>query len=208
MGKSENENEKRETLADIVSELRVLSDKWIADKSMTKTECLGLISHQIADRIEAAWEREKAESEANALAVGGIVEAERQRVVVSKTETTTVGNAAALREALVALRDAARNFCHQILNSKYNDIMDEYKCRERGIPALLDLRYAIPKANFALAAPARNCDVLTHDEALEVWAAENENECNGCLDEWLYHVAAERIGCNFAIHVKKEGGAK
>ena len=73
-----------------------------------------------------------------------------------------VGNAAAMREALVALRDAARNFYHQILNSKYNDIMDEYKCRERGFPALLDLRYAIPKANFALSAPPRNCDICDH----------------------------------------------
>jgi len=77
----------------------------------------------------------------------------------------TSGNAAAMREALVALRDAARNFCQQILNSKYNDIMDEYKCRERGFPALLDLRYAIPKANAALSIPARNCDLRYYNNA-------------------------------------------
>ncbi len=70
----------------------------------------------------------------------------------------------AMREALVAIRDAARDFCHQILNSKYNDMMDEYKCRERGFPALLDLRAAIPKANFALSAPPRNCDAGTPEE--------------------------------------------
>ena len=108
-------------------------------------------------RIEAAWRREKSEIEADALAVGGIVEAARH----------SPGNAAAMREALVELRDAARNFCHQILNSKYNDIMDKYKCRERGFPALLDLRYAIPRANVALAAPPRNCDVGTAEEQIE-----------------------------------------
>lgn len=79
----------------------------------------------------------------------------------------TPGNAAEIREALVALRDAARNFCHQILNSKYNDIMDEYKCRERGFPALLDLTHAIPKANLALSAPPRQCDVGTPEEQSE-----------------------------------------
>ena len=85
----------------------------------------------------------------------------------TRGEHPQVNNAAAMREALVALREAARNFYHQILNSKYNDIMDEYKCRERGFPALLDLRYAIPKANVALAAPARNCDVGTAEEQVE-----------------------------------------
>ena len=74
------------------------------------------------------------------------------------------GNQMKMRDALVALRDAARNFYHQILNSKYSDIMDEYKCRERGLPALLDLRYTIQKANFAISAPPRQCDVGTAEE--------------------------------------------
>ena len=122
---------------------------------------------KLLDDIEAAWKREKAKAEADALAVGGIVEAERH----------SPGNAAAMCEALVALRDAARNFCHQILNSKYNDIMDKYKCRERGFPALLDLRYyAIPKANAALSAPPRQCDVGT--------AAEQGERCMAQFDQW------------------------
>ena len=82
------------------------------------------------------------------------------------------GDAAALRAALVAIRDAARNFYQQLLNSKYNDIMDEYKCRERGLPALLELRYAIPEANHALASPARNCDrYATWKDAWDAFAA-------------------------------------
>lgn len=85
---------------------------------------------------------------------------ETRRLIVDAVNAhgAAPGDAAALRAALVAIRDAARNFYQQLLNSKYNDIMDEYKCRERGLPALLELRYAIPEANHALASPARNCD--------------------------------------------------
>lgn len=153
-----------ESLSDIVAQMRRNGDAWSEDKSTNKTECLGLITLKYADLIEAAWRREKAEIEANALEVGGIVDAARH----------TPGNVAAMREALVALRDAARNFCQQILNSKYNDIMDEYKCRERGFPALLDLFYAIPKANVALSAPARQCDVGTAEEQERRYKATGE----------------------------------
>lgn len=71
---------------------------------------------------------------------------------------------AAMREALVCLRDAARNFYHQILNSKYSVITDKYTCCEQGFPAVLDLRYAIPKANFAISKPPRNCDAGSSKE--------------------------------------------
>lgn len=109
------------------------------------------------------------ENPKNARAIGGLVEAERQRVVVSKTETTSVGNAAAMRDALVGIRAL---------------IADE----PDGTPMIDEMKTTI---EAALSAPARNCDVYTHDEALEVWEAEKENERNGCFDEWLYHVAAE-----------------
>jgi len=114
----------------------------------------------------------------------------------------TPDNEAAMREALVELRDAARNFCHQILNSKYNDIMDEYKCRERGFPALLDLRYAIQKANFALSAPARNCDIHTDFNDAITTLANKRNWHDGkwnserysILASWLLASAAEEGG--------------
>ena len=67
---------------------------------------------------------------------------------------------AKLREALVCLRDAAREFHHQILNSKYSGILDKYTCEEQGFSAALKVVGAIVRANEALAAPARNCDVL------------------------------------------------
>lgn len=109
------------------------------------------------------------ENPKNARAIGGLVEAEGQRVVVSKTETTTVGNAAAMRDAL--------NEIDRVVWDKKRHTKEETEAHRL--------------ATEALSAPARNCDVYTHDEALEVWEAEKENERNGCFDEWLYHVAAE-----------------
>lgn len=78
---------------------------------------------------------------------------------VARSQIAQQGNAAAMREALVCLRDAARDFYNQILNSKYSVILDKYTCCKQGFPAVLDLRYAIPKANFAISKPPRNCDV-------------------------------------------------
>ena len=84
---SESESEKRETLADIVAELRSITFAMKVHDAMMPD--VHDILCDVASRIEAAWKREMTEAEANALAVGGLVEAERQRVVVSKTETTT-----------------------------------------------------------------------------------------------------------------------
>ena len=230
MAMSENEQEKRETLADIVAEIRAYG-------AQPPPRLMWL---EIADRIEAAWKREKSEAEADALAVGGIVEAARHKPgnatdhamtldeaiehaekVADRCDTSCgrehrqlaewlkelrdirrhgIGNAAAMREALASLRNAARNFCHQILNSKYNDIMDEYKCRERGFPALLDLRYAIPKANFALSGPARNCDFYDNKTDAETRFVEETGENDTSQHYWqmfaiwLFAPAAERKG--------------
>ena len=69
-------------------------------------------------------------------------------------KSSAVGNAAKMREALKYLRDASREFCHRILNSKYNQIYDKYKCKE-----VVKIGDAIVNANIALAASPRNCDV-------------------------------------------------
>lgn len=66
----------------------------------------------------------------------------------------SVGNAAKMREALKYLRDASREFCHLMRNSKYVRVMDEYKYAE--VAKIID---AIANAGVTLSAPARNCDV-------------------------------------------------
>ena len=77
MSDNEQENEKRDSVADILAEMFDFSDKRIEegrDHAMT-SESVGLIVHQLAKRFEAAWKRESA------------------------------GNAAAMREALVKIHD-------------------------------------------------------------------------------------------------------
>lgn len=57
-----SENEKCEMLADILAEIFDFSDKRIEegrDHAMT-SESVGLIVHQLAKRLEAAWKRESA----------------------------------------------------------------------------------------------------------------------------------------------------
>jgi hypothetical protein len=63
----------------------------------------------------------------------------------------SVGNAAKMRDALKYLRDASREFCHLILNSKHNEICDKYKYKE-----FAKISDAIANANITLSAPARN----------------------------------------------------
>ena len=93
-----------------------------------------------------------------------------------------IGNAAKLREALVCLRDAARKFHHQILNSKYNGILDKYTCEKQGFSAALKVVDAIVKANYAINAPARNCDVGTADEQIDRMLAfcGRKGKCTRC----------------------------
>ena len=138
-----------ETIAVIAAEKRRCADKleFIEEQSGRRDLFIrGLIDslRNEADRIEAAGKRERELSKPYPESGGDLGQ---------------LGDAAALREALVCLRDAARNFCHHIFNSKYSVIMDKYTCCKQGFPAVLDLRYAIPKANFAISKPPRNCDV-------------------------------------------------
>ena len=146
-----------ETIADIIA--------WLRRPSEGENAYLTAWRNEIADRFEAAIKREKAAIEADALTVGGIVEA------AHKSER---GNIAALREALKAIA----RLCTGLMitgDSVFWRIKD--------------------MTEDALAATPRNCDRYSHDEALQVWASEKENESNGCFDEWLYEIA-------------KEGGAK
>lgn len=84
------------------------------------------------------------------------------------------GNFAALREALNRLAIATETLLRTHSGLSYVDTME-----------------ALDKVHAALAAPARNCDQYSHDEALQLWASEKGNEHNGCFDVWLYEIAKE-----------------
>ena len=156
---SETEQERRETLADIVAEIRAYG-------AQPPPRLMWL---EIADRIEAAWKRERAEVEANALAVGGIVEAARHKP----------GNAAAMSEALETILD------------KVNGLDEECGVDPVEIRDIARAALAAPARNCDRFADA--------EAARQAWLADAENwdEFGSPkleLHEWLLAPAAERKG--------------
>ena len=135
-----------ETTADIIAEMRGIRIREFQD---------------YADRLEAAYRREKAAIEADALEVGGIVEAAHRREISERVtravkntakiidEQKRVGDAAKLREALEFCVKGMCGFCRMDAEARGMTTECVNGCE------------ALRKAKAALAAPARNCDVGT-----------------------------------------------
>ena len=123
----------------------------------------------LASRIEEAWKRERTEIEAQALSIGGIVEASRHKPFAHRETPNTVhnpvsvpqmvGNAAAMREALLR--------CEAI--SCLPEIREQQCVR--------DMRNIIAAA---LSAPARQCDVGTAEEKYRRWVHFCEQRLHSC----------------------------
>jgi len=148
-------NNKPETSADIIAEMRGADNKCqLATKDgsgcyhcpfgSAASNCL---FDKYADRLEAAWKREKNAIEANALAVGGMVEAAR----TTAKKSLAVGDCAKLREALTKVSEW---MAHRIATGGF-----EFSAT---FPTMLE-DVVLP----ALAAPPRNCDVGTAEEQEE-----------------------------------------
>lgn len=182
---NESEREKRETLADIVAEYRRDYEDMKARRLYLPTaEYL----RRLLDRIEAACKREKAEAEADALTVGGVVEASRH----------TSGNAAAEREALNKVGNAVAWIAESCNDQQTAEYMNDI----------------IAIVQSALSAPARNCDRFADELNAqlaflnEVWLISVDRETmleqdkyENWTDEmrkrygrWLLDPAAERKG--------------
>ena len=179
---SENENENRKTIADVLAKMERES---IIHVCIPATDL-----ERYVKQIKEALKREKAEIEADALAVCGIVEAARHKAYDTRTaeKSSAVCNAAAMREALQKIREKC-----VIYN---NDLAEE-------IDAL---------CGNALSAPARNCDLYaTRPEMSMSYEAYRKaamkrygNGLTGRVptvkqkpmtyDEWLIAPAAERKG--------------
>lgn len=157
---SENESEKRDTLADIVADMRK------AGALMTAAYMRDLLNY--ADRIEAAWRRERAEIEANALSVGGIVEAARHKP----------GNAAAMREAL------------ETIHFKVNCLDEE--CGVDPVEIRDIARAALSKPARNCDRFNRKDPVLAKNEAVQHW--QNETDCAVDFGQWLFAQAEEQKG--------------
>lgn len=169
-----------DTTADILAEMRKIGklDEKSTDKIPRSLMGLGLRTY--ADRIEAAAKRERESVESDALSVGGFVEAERHRP----------GNAAAMREALMEIRD----ICLRV-GANISPTSKKYQSRE-----CQTIFACFRKTAAALAAPPRNCDVGTaeeqetrhcawcHDHGVEgdnkVNCAHPDTSCDLCALRW------------------------
>ena len=143
-----------ETTADLIAWLRMPREGENAYLTEWRNE--------IADRLEAANKRERAKIEADALEVGGIVEAAHRRELsknVSKNgvDFGQLGDAAKLREALEEL----------VANI-------EMRSSTFGLNVMVDTKTYLD-AKTALAEPVRNYEVGTAEEQAERWY-------------WRYHV--------------------
>lgn len=168
-----------DTLVDIVADFR----QYVAHAKIPPE-----VAETIAcylDRIEAAWKREKAEAEAAALSAGGIVEAARHQ---------PIGNAAAMREALVKIRE-------YIITGNTG-----YEPKE-----LLEL--ILNWCDSSLTKPPRNCDVGTAEEQekrfTEVCKANSEDGVRGICSETCPFGRDYQSECALAWAQMKytEGGA-
>ena len=88
-------NERQETIADIVAEMRI-GDLCAEDTSASRPEFINDFLASYADRIEAAWEREREAGAAAAQICGEIGEIEGREATTEKS--SAVGNADAVQE--------------------------------------------------------------------------------------------------------------
>lgn len=138
---NESEQEKRDTLADIVEEIRAYG-------AQPPPRLMWL---EIADRIEAAWERERTEIEANA------ARHRRNRrgfaAPLARLEPTKrrerMNSYEQMRETLVVVRDAIIT-------------IDAHKDDKEFVNTWLAL--TAKEVNKAIALPRRQCDVGTPNE--------------------------------------------
>lgn len=199
---SESEQEKRKMLAEIVAAMRhdaeLYHDAWLNDQNENPEadDVSRLLAHY-ANRIEAAWKRERAEIEAQALSIGGIVESSRHKqkpqgnaaemreeivLRLSKKEykgmqealaehdrlCEMVGNAEAMREALEMARDALKSAEKYVYGDPPNGGAIGW---DDVWPS--EWHNALEAVERALSAPARNCDAMPWRKAWDEWRAKH-----------------------------------
>lgn len=187
MSDNEQKNKNRETVADILAKMERES---IIHVSIPTTDL-----KRYADRIKAAWARES-----KAIATDHAV---LPAVCITKPH----GNAAAMREALVAVKKSIDGIGESSLDCDPTILMVALT----QVCARLSVRIG-----RALSEPARNCDRFrTKDDARTYFdniVCQRSNgsgsiECKGCpldridnphradcREEWLFATAAERKG--------------
>lgn len=207
-------NARRKTVADIMAEYR--ADMDAADRGDLPLPTTGYV-RILLDRIGAIWKREKAAIEADALAVGGVVEAARElskKRPKSGGELGQFGNAAAMRKALATLRKRFDNntMAYQDRYFKFSRWHWHKKAKEAAWwrDVFHELREV---CDAALSAPPRNCDVGTAEEQSSRMEQEVCNKGMGCARCALRALHNERYSdCSLRWaqmpYETKEGDAK
>ena len=156
-------NQKQETVADIVKEMRQAEATWHRSEiAQLPTQYL----KEWSDRIEAAAKRER-EAGAEAAQICGEI-GEMIGREATREKSSQVGNSAKMREALSDACYAMFNFL-KTQNGGYGEMAK-----------------ALDKAKAALAVPPRNCDrpeCATTKSAQDVWRKEDGGKT--AYYEWL-----------------------
>lgn len=199
-----------ETIAEIVECMRGRGEDTRMDAALWR---------RYADRIEAAWKREKAEIEAGATS--------KMLDGATIIDNRSCGNAAEIRKAL----ESARNWClNRLGNASYQvdvewllsvvnaalaapapttdkssvvgdaaamrDALAEIRDCIKEHPCQLDEDSVFEIVTKALAAPARNCDMFATVKEAAIEFSKLRNNPHPCPDfvfsEWLFAPAAER----------------
>ena len=212
------------TISGLATDLRQIAKYHYARGNIVQ----GQFARVMADRIKEAWRRERAEVEANALSVGGVIGAMRnkredRKAAVGELPHPTAGsgaspsvhemvelyhnppnavNAAALRAAAVTAYDALDK-----LKSFSLQLGDVGRMREFSHLVCL----AKNRLDAALSAPPRNCDLPEVAEwqptgmAKQAWRVFKRSHKDSHLDAYGL---LRCINWLLALATKKEGGAK
>ena len=206
-------NARQETVADIVAEMRI-GDLCAADTTASRPEYINDFLASYADRIEAAWKREREAGAAAAQICGEIGEMVGREATTEKS--SAVGNAGTVRGiAQEMLNTSMQEITAEVVYGWASRLADASKqsvtdCNQLGNTAkmreaLEAIKDTLDKwrlngveywqyselfdiANTALSAPPRNCDRYT-DYGKALRAFENDENAKSSywgMDGWLF----------------------
>ncbi len=152
-------------IADIVAEMRY----GAIPKHQTDHELLAIY----ADRIEAAAKRDAA---IHAMTCEANERLREHLEIALEDDKRTVGNAAAMREALIAMLDEKCKQCY--INDQI--CTQGLECHWNGKRGKICQDEAMDKSIATLAAPPRECDRFADDKQADALHAAFIEHCNSC----------------------------
>lgn len=173
---SNESNESRETVADIVADIRERAENAMRNgERVVHNEAVANMLTFVADRLEAAAKRDEERAVEHATRHAEAVARDNCRDCVHNPRGHNFegGNAAAMRDALEAIRNLAYEV--QDMNREGDNVKTS-----------MPTAWVIDIVSAALSAPPRNCDVGTAEEQDarfgEFCVMRRTGSCAGCPD--------------------------